>query len=142
VVVKVSWEQALAWRLQRHLLDPIRPMSVARVVRHLSANWLAGGWFGKRQLRTWFDALGGRLVEVDVEGDRALALAEDVDELVSTKPRADTAARAGGGDRAALSDPEPRPQRRHQRRVALGGRRVGPPARPTPRQRGLGYFSS
>ena len=21
-------------------------------------NWLAGGWFGKRQLRAWFDALG------------------------------------------------------------------------------------
>jgi hypothetical protein len=49
-------------------------------------NWLAGGWFGKRQLRTWFDALGDRLAEVDVDGERALILAEDLDELASAKP--------------------------------------------------------
>ena len=47
-------------------------------------NWLAGGWFGKRQLRVWFDALGERLVEVDVDGGRAHVLVEDVDELAST----------------------------------------------------------
>jgi hypothetical protein len=33
--------------------------------------WLAGGWFGTRQLRTWFDALEHRLAEVDVDGERA-----------------------------------------------------------------------
>ena len=34
-------------------------------------NWLAGGWFGKRQLRIWFSALGDRLAEVEVDGERA-----------------------------------------------------------------------
>jgi hypothetical protein len=29
-------------------------------------NWLSGGWFGKRQLRTWFTALGDRLAEVQM----------------------------------------------------------------------------
>jgi hypothetical protein len=49
-------------------------------------NWLSGGWFGKRRLRTWFDALGDRLVEVEVDGEPAQILAEDLDELASTKP--------------------------------------------------------
>ncbi len=49
-------------------------------------NWLAGGWFGKRQLRAWFAELGEKLVEVDVDGDRAFVRAEDVDELLATKP--------------------------------------------------------
>src|SRR2546430_9993442 len=49
-------------------------------------NWLAGGWFGKRRLRTWFGALGHRLVEVEVDGERAHVLAEDLDELVSARP--------------------------------------------------------
>jgi winged helix DNA-binding protein len=49
-------------------------------------NWLAGGWFGKRQLRTWFGELGDRLAEVDVDGESAHVLAEDLDELASAKP--------------------------------------------------------
>jgi winged helix DNA-binding protein len=49
-------------------------------------NWLAGGWFGKRQLRTWFDALGDRLAEVEVDGDRAHVLVEDLDDLASSRP--------------------------------------------------------
>jgi hypothetical protein len=48
--------------------------------------WLAGGWFGKRQLRAWFGALEERLAEVDVDGERAYVLAEDLEELVATKP--------------------------------------------------------
>lgn len=51
-------------------------------------NWLAGGWFGKRQLRTWFGELGGRLVEVDVEGEREYILAEHLEQLGSTSPTA------------------------------------------------------
>ena len=51
-------------------------------------NWLAGGWFGKRQLRTWFATLGDRLAEVDVDGERAHVLAKDLDELASTGPTA------------------------------------------------------
>jgi hypothetical protein len=49
-------------------------------------NWLAGGYFGKRRLRAWFGALEDRLAEVDVAGERAYVLAEDVDELASTRP--------------------------------------------------------
>jgi Winged helix DNA-binding domain len=49
-------------------------------------NWLAGGWFGKRRLRTWFEGLGDRLAEVDLEGERMFVLAEDLDELASTHP--------------------------------------------------------
>ncbi len=51
-------------------------------------NWLAGGYFGKRQLRTWFSALEQRLVEVDVDGERTHVLAEDLDELASMRPTA------------------------------------------------------
>jgi hypothetical protein len=51
-------------------------------------NWLAGGWFGKRQLRTWFGALEPRLVDVTVDGEPAQVLAEDLDELVATTPTA------------------------------------------------------
>jgi hypothetical protein len=49
-------------------------------------NWLSGGWFGKRKLRDWFSALGDRLVEVELEGQPAHVLAEDLDELASAKP--------------------------------------------------------
>jgi hypothetical protein len=49
-------------------------------------NWLSGGWFGKRQLRTWFEALGDRLVEVDVNGEAAYVLAKDLDDLASAEP--------------------------------------------------------
>jgi hypothetical protein len=49
-------------------------------------NWLAGGWFGKRQLRSWFATLEPRLAEVDVGGQQAYVLAEDLDELISTSP--------------------------------------------------------
>jgi Winged helix DNA-binding domain len=48
--------------------------------------WLAGGWFGKRQLRAWFSDLEGRMVEVDVEDERAYVLAEDADQLAATTP--------------------------------------------------------
>jgi Winged helix DNA-binding domain len=48
--------------------------------------WLAGGWFGKRRLQTWFDALGDRLAEVEVDGERAHVLSDDLDELASSKP--------------------------------------------------------
>jgi hypothetical protein len=51
-------------------------------------HWLAGGWFGKRQLRTWFSALGDRLAEVEVDGEPAHVLAEDLDELASARPTA------------------------------------------------------
>jgi hypothetical protein len=49
-------------------------------------NWLAGGWFGKKQLRRWFDELGDRLAEVDVDGERAHVLAEDLDAFAAARP--------------------------------------------------------
>lgn len=49
-------------------------------------NWLAGGWFGKRQLRAWFSELEGRFVQVDVDGEPAYVLTEDLDELASATP--------------------------------------------------------
>jgi hypothetical protein len=50
------------------------------------SHWLGGGWFGKRQLRAWFAALGKRLAEVEVDGERAYVLAEDLDGLASAAP--------------------------------------------------------
>jgi hypothetical protein len=64
-------------------------------------NWLSGGWFGKRQLRRWFDALGDRIATVDVDGEPAMMLAEDVDELASTRP-SDTVRLLGGFDQWVL----------------------------------------
>jgi hypothetical protein len=49
-------------------------------------NWLAGGWFGKHQLRAWFAELGDLVTEIDVDGERAYVLADDLDKLASTKP--------------------------------------------------------
>jgi Winged helix DNA-binding domain len=36
-MVALSWSQALAWRMRRHLLDPVGSDSVAGVVRRLGA---------------------------------------------------------------------------------------------------------
>jgi Winged helix DNA-binding domain len=49
-------------------------------------NWLAGGWFGKRQLRGWFEAMGDRVAEVEVEGQPMYVMAEHLDGLVAAKP--------------------------------------------------------
>jgi hypothetical protein len=46
----------------------------------------AGAWSGKRRLRGWFDQLGKRVAAVDVGGEHAYVLAEDLDELRATKP--------------------------------------------------------
>lgn len=48
--------------------------------------WLARGVSKKAALRAWFATLGDRLVTVDVEGEQALALADDVEEMAASKP--------------------------------------------------------
>jgi hypothetical protein len=48
--------------------------------------WLSGGWFGKRQLRTMFEAMGDRLAEVEVEGQPMYVLAEHLDGLMGARP--------------------------------------------------------
>jgi hypothetical protein len=58
-------------------------------------HWLSGGWFGKQQLRVWFEELGDRIAEVDVGGDPAYVLVEDLDELVSTRPTKEVRLLAG-----------------------------------------------
>jgi hypothetical protein len=50
--------------------------------------WLTRSTSKKGLLRSWFAALGDRLVTVDVEGTNAHLLAEDVDELAGTAPTA------------------------------------------------------
>jgi hypothetical protein len=64
-------------------------------------NWLSGGWFGKRQLRRWFEALSDRIVEVDVDGEPAMVLSEDLDELASARPT-DTVRLLGAFDQWVL----------------------------------------
>jgi Winged helix DNA-binding domain len=49
-------------------------------------NWLAGGYFGKRQLATMFDALADELVPVQIEGQAAFALTEHFDAIRATEP--------------------------------------------------------
>jgi hypothetical protein len=44
--------------------------------------WLARGWIGARRARAWFTALGDRVAEIDVAGERRLILAGDFDDLV------------------------------------------------------------
>ncbi|HYV23424.1 MAG TPA: winged helix DNA-binding domain-containing protein [Candidatus Bathyarchaeia archaeon] len=49
-------------------------------------NWLSRGRVSTRQVRTWFGAVADRLRDVEVGGERRYVLAEDLDELQSTKP--------------------------------------------------------
>jgi hypothetical protein len=49
-------------------------------------NWLSRGRVSARQLRTWFSALGDRLSEVEVDGERRYVLAADLEDLGSAKP--------------------------------------------------------
>jgi hypothetical protein len=48
-------------------------------------NWLARGRVSIRQIRKWFGAVGDRLAEIDVDGDRAYVLAKDLDGLAAAK---------------------------------------------------------
>lgn len=49
-------------------------------------SWLSQGRVSTRQVRTWFGAVGDRLREVEVDGERRYVLAADLDELRATKP--------------------------------------------------------
>ena len=52
------------------------------------SDWISGGWFSKKRMRTWFSDLGDAIVELDVDGERAWVLAEHADELAAAKPTA------------------------------------------------------
>jgi winged helix DNA-binding protein len=49
-------------------------------------NWISRGRVSARRIRSWFSAMGDRLAEVDVEGERRYILAKDLDELASARP--------------------------------------------------------
>jgi hypothetical protein len=49
-------------------------------------NWLSRGRVSAKQIRVWFKALGARIAEIEVEGERRYVLAKDLDELASSKP--------------------------------------------------------
>jgi Winged helix DNA-binding domain len=49
-------------------------------------NWLSRGRVSTRQVRKWFASVGDRLREVEVGGELRYVLAEDLDELLSTRP--------------------------------------------------------
>jgi hypothetical protein len=76
------------------LIDPdeAAPVVIASYLRAYGpatfeglAAWL-GGAADKRRLRGWFRDFGDRLAEVEVDGLPAYVLADDLEELASTKP--------------------------------------------------------
>jgi len=62
----------------------LRAYGPATIVNFRS--WLTRGRVSLRQIRTWFSAVGDRLAEVEVDGERRYVLAADVDDLASAKP--------------------------------------------------------
>jgi hypothetical protein len=73
--------------------DEAAPLAIAAYLRTYGpakadafGDWVASGRVSKRRLRSWFDAMGPHVAEVEVGGERAYVLAEDLDDLVSTKP--------------------------------------------------------
>ena len=50
--------------------------------------WLAGGWFPRRRLKAAFAGMGDRITEIEVDGEPAFVLSEDIDELATTRPTA------------------------------------------------------
>ena len=49
------------------------------------SRWLASAT-SKRKIRTWFTALQGQMTEVEVDGDPAHVMTDDLDALVATRP--------------------------------------------------------
>ncbi len=73
--------------------DDAAPIAIAAYLRAYGPStvdgfrsWLTRGRTSKAQLRRWFDACRPRLAEVRVGNERAYVLAEDLDDLVATKP--------------------------------------------------------
>jgi len=49
-------------------------------------NWLSRGRVSARQIRNWFKALGDRITEVEVDGERRYVLAKDLDDVAAARP--------------------------------------------------------
>lgn len=109
----MTWAKALAWRLRRQLPDPsdAGPQVVEAYFRiHGPAapdrvhEWLGPGLGVKRKVVAgWLDALGERLVTVTIDGEQALVLRDDLDELEAS--RASTAVRLLPGRDAWVMGP-------------------------------------
>jgi hypothetical protein len=72
--------------------DDAAPVAIAAYLRAYGpasadafGDWIGSGRISKRRIRAWFEALRPRLAQVDVGGERAYVLPEDLDELRSTK---------------------------------------------------------
>jgi hypothetical protein len=73
--------------------DEAAPVAIASYLRAYGpanadsfGHWIGSGRIGKRRVQAWFHDLGPRLAEVEAGGERAYVLAEDLDDLMSTKP--------------------------------------------------------
>jgi len=73
--------------------DEAAPLAIAAYLRAYGpadadafGNWIGSGRISKRRIRSWFEAVGSQLAAVEVGGERAYVLAEDLDDLMSTKP--------------------------------------------------------
>jgi hypothetical protein len=77
-------------------IPPVDDAAPVAILAYLSAHgpstpdafgrWLAGGWFGVRQLKSWFADLGDKIAEVDLEGQTAFVRAQDLDDLRAARP--------------------------------------------------------
>ncbi len=73
--------------------DEAAPVAIAAYLRAYGpanadafGSWIGSGRIGKRRIRSWFQGLGPQLAAVEVGGERAYVVAEDLDDLMSTKP--------------------------------------------------------
>ena len=72
--------------------DDAAPVAIAAYLRAYGpatadsfGDWIGSGRINKRRIRAWFEALRPRLAEVEVGGEHAYILPEDLDDLRSTK---------------------------------------------------------
>jgi hypothetical protein len=73
--------------------DDAAPIAIAAYLRAYGPatienfrNWVSRGRVSARRIRSWFGAMGDRLAEVEVGGERRYVLAKDLDELASARP--------------------------------------------------------
>ncbi len=75
-------------------LDDAGPHAIAAYVRAYGPTtpdhvhyWLGGGLSaGRKRLQSWLAAMADRFVEVDIAGESALVMREDVDDLMAARP--------------------------------------------------------
>jgi hypothetical protein len=88
--------------------DEAGPVAIAAYLRAYGpttaagfGNWLSRGLAPAKRIQAWFAGLGDRLAAVDVGGEPAFVLSEDLDELVATEP-SQTVRLLGGFDQWVL----------------------------------------